>query len=182
MLKKRRASSPMSGSFRAASAERALLLVLILLASGCYKFTGGGGLPDHVRTVYIAPIDNQTTQSDLPQQIDRAIRERVPRTLGLRVAGENTANAIVRTTVTAYQDQAQNYRTGQPGQVEVLQHQVQITVNVRIIDVTRNEILFEQSLSGTGEYRPDTQTDEVARARAIEMLIQRIIDGAQSQW
>jgi hypothetical protein len=163
------------------SAERALLCVLLLVA-GCYRFTGGGGLPPEIQTVYIAPLDNQTTQADLPQQIDRAMREKVPRSLGLRPAGESTAHAIVRTTITAYQDQAQNYRTGQPGQVEVLQHEVQITLNVRFIDVSKNEIIFEQSFSGTGQYRPDTQTDEVARARAIDMLIQRIIDGAQSQW
>lgn len=180
MWKKRRASMPMSGFCRV-SAERALLFVLLIVSAGCYKFTGGG-LPGHIRTVYIAPLDNQTTQADLPQQIDRAMRERVPRSLGLRIAGESTADAIVRTTISGYQDQAQNYRTAAAGRVEVLQHQVQITVNVRIIDVTANEIIFEQSLSGTGEYQPDTQTDEVARARAIEMLIQRIVDGAQSQW
>ena len=167
--------------FCRAVAERALLLALLVVA-GCYSFTGGGGLPGHVRTIYIAPLDNDTQQGDLPQQLASAISERVPRSLGLRPAGERNADAILRASITGYQDAAQNYRTGQPGQVEVLQHQVQITVNVRIIDVRENVILFEQSLSGTGEYRPDTQTDQVARARAIEMLIQRIIDGAQSQW
>jgi hypothetical protein len=180
MSKKRRALMPMSGYCRV-SAERTLLCALLLFAAGCYRFTGGG-LPSTIQTVYIAPLDNQTTQADLPQQIDRAMRERVPRSLGLRIAGEGAADAIVRTNITGYQDQAQNYRTGDAGRVEVLQHQVQITVNVRIIDVKENVIIFEQSISGTGEYQPDTQTDEVARARAIEMLIQRIIDGAQSQW
>src|SRR5688500_16302863 len=172
----------MSGFCRAASASRTLLFAVLLMSVGCYRFTGGGGLPETVRTIYIAPLDNQTDRADLPQQIDRAMRERVPRSLGLRISGESNADAILRSSVTAYQDQAQNYRTGQPGQVEVLQHQVQITGMVRIIHVSENVILVEQSISGTGEYRPDTQTDEVARARAIEMLIQRIVDGAQSQW
>ncbi|HUF49266.1 MAG TPA: LPS assembly lipoprotein LptE [Longimicrobiales bacterium] len=170
----------MSGYCRP-TAERALLLAVALLLSACYSFTGGG-LPDHVRTIYIAPLDNDTQQFDLPQQLARAMSERVPRALGLRPAGERTADAVLRASITDYQDAAQNYRAGRPGEVEVLQHQVQINVMVRIIDVRQNVVLFEQSLSGNGQYRPDEQTDEVARARAIEMLIDGIINGAQSQW
>jgi hypothetical protein len=161
------------------------LLGVALLAGGCnYGFTGGGGFPAHVRTIYIAPLDNETIQFDLDQQIFRLMSERLPRALGVRIAGERAADAVVRATVTAYEDAAQNYRPGQQqGSVEILQHQVQVRLNIRIIDVRDNVILYEsQGITGRGEYRPDTQSDEVARLRAIETLIQQIIDGAQSQW
>ncbi|CAN5670948.1 hypothetical protein BH23GEM9_BH23GEM9_30740 [soil metagenome] len=186
-----RSSRPMSGHSRAA---RALILLapgpLILLALGVslgacnYGLRGGGGFPPHVRTIYIAPIDNETVQFDVDQQLFRLMTERLPRSLGIRLAGERAADAIVRTRVTAYEDVAQNYRPGQQvGSVEVVQNQVQIRVNIQIIDVRQNEILYESTgITGRGEYRPDTQTDESARVRAIEMLIQQIIDGAQSQW
>jgi hypothetical protein len=174
----------MSGLCRAAS--RLLPVLALALAAGAcnYGFTGGGGFPAHVRTIYIAPLDNETVQFDLDQQIFRAMNERLPRALGVRVAGERNADAILRATVTSYEDAAQNYRPGQQaGSVEVLQHQVQVRLNIRIVDVRQNVILYEsQGITGRGEYRPDTQSDEVARLRAIETLIQQIIDGAQSQW
>jgi hypothetical protein len=162
-----------------------MLAALAITAGACnYGFTGGGGFPSHVRTLYIAPLENETVQFDIDQQIYRMLGERLPRALGVRLAGERAADAIMRATVTAYEDVAQNYRPGQQqGSVEVIQHQVQVRLNLQIIDVRQNVILFEsQGITGRGEYRPDTQSDEVARTRAIETLIQQIIDGAQSQW
>jgi hypothetical protein len=173
----------MSGYFRA-SARLALTLGLVLWAGACnYGLQGGGGFPAEIRTVYIAPFGNQTVQFDLGDQIFGAMREQLPRALGLSLAGERNADAVVRGTVTRYEDAAQNYRAGEPGSVDVVQHQVQITVSVQIIDVRNAEILYEQTaVSGRGVYRPDSQTDEVARTEAIQVLIQQIINGAQSQW
>jgi hypothetical protein len=173
----------MSGYFRA-SASLAPIIALAVLVGACnYGLQGGGGFPPEIRTVYIAPLGNQTVQFDLGDEIFNAMREQLPRALGLSLAGERSADAVVRGTVTRYEDAAENYRGGQPGSVDVLQHQVQITVSIQIIDVRESVILYEQTaVSGRGVYRPDTQSDEVARAEAIEVLIQQIINGAQSQW
>jgi hypothetical protein len=173
----------MSGYFRV-SARLAHVLALALVAGACnYGLQGGGGFPPDIRTVYIAPLGNQTVQFDLGDEIFSAMREKLPRALGLSLAGERSADAVVRGTVTRYEDAAQNYRPGQPGSVDILQHQVQITVSIQIIDVRESQILYEQTaVSGRGIYRPDAQSDDVARAQAIEVLIQQIINGAQSQW
>lgn len=175
----------MSGSCRAPIRIGALL-ALAAISAGCnYGFRGGGGFPSHVRSVYIEPLENETVQFDLDQQIFLELTDRLPRAFGVRLAGERAADAIVRGRVTRYQDMAQNYRPGQAeGTVEVVQNQVEITMNIQIIDVQRNEILYEGTgLSGRGEYQPEqAQSEDVARARAIEALIQQIVDRAQSQW
>jgi hypothetical protein len=159
------------------------VLVTAVFTGACnYRFTAGGGFPSDIRTIYIESFDNETVQLELGAQVFRAISERVPRSLGVRPGGEAIADAVIRGRVVRYEDMAMT-RPGQPGTIEVLQHQVQITVAVQIIDRRRNEILWEsQSLSGRGEYRPDTQSDDVARQIAIESLVRQIIDGAQSQW
>lgn len=173
----------MSGYFRA-SARLAPVFALAATLSACnYGLQGSTGFPEEIRTVYIAPLDNQTVEFDLDDQIFSAMREQLPRALGLTLAGEQNADAIVRGAVTRYEDVAQNYRAGQPGSIDVLQHQVQVTVSIQIIDVRESVILYEQtSVSGRGQYRPETQTDEIARSEAIDFLIQQIINGAQSQW
>lgn len=170
------------GYFRASA--RLVLLALVVTTAGCnYGFRGGGGFPDHVRTIFIEPFENETPQFDLDDLVLAALNEQLPRALGVRLAGENSADAIIRGTVTRYEDVAQNYRPGQGGTVEVLAHQVRISVALTIVDVRDNVILYESTaISGSGEYQPDTQSDEIARARAIETLIQQIVDGAQSQW
>jgi hypothetical protein len=158
--------------------------VLTLAVGSCnYGLRGGGGFPSEIRTVYIAPLGNQTVQFDVGDQVFSALLEQLPRALGLSPAGENSADAVVRGTVTRYEDAAQNYRPGEPGSIDVLQHQVQITVSIQIIDVRNSIILYEQaSVSGRGVYQPDSQDEQTARTEAINVLIQQIINGAQSQW
>lgn len=172
---------PRSG--RLAIAERLLTPLAVVALAACYSFSGGGGFPDTVNTVFISTFENQTVQFDLEQQLFRKMQERLPRSLGVRVAGEGNADAIVRGRIVRYEDAAQSYRPGQEGNVDVVEHQVTIVVAIEIIQVSENLILWDsQSVTGRGQYRPDSQSDEVARDRALDAVIQQIIDGAQSQW
>lgn len=158
-------------------------LLIGLAAAGCYRFSGGGGFPDSVRTIYIAPFENRTVQFDLETQLNAKLAETLPRAFGVRPAGEQVADAIVRGRIVRYDDTATSYQPGQQGNVQVTQNQVTIVVAIEIVDVKRNLILWEsQSVTGRGQYRPDTQTDQAARITALDALVQQIIDGAQSQW
>lgn len=163
----------------------AVLALAVTLIGGCnYGFRGGGGFPAHVRTIFIEPFENRTDRFDLEQQIFRELTDQLPRSLGLRLGPEQSADAVLRGTITRYDDAAQNYLPGQAGGgVQVLQHQVQISVSVEIVDRTQNLILWDsQSLTGRGEYRPQNQTDEAARNDALQSIIRQIVDAAQSQW
>jgi hypothetical protein len=181
---KRLLSTPMSGYCRVNARIVLALTALTFAFTACYRFSGGGGFPSHIRTVFIAPIGNETQQFDIEQQIGAVLTERLPRSRGVRLAGERNAHAVVRGTVTRYENAAQNYRPGaDAGSVDIIQHQIQVTMTLQIIDVQKNEILYEATgITGRGEYRPDSQSEDVARVKAIELLIQQIIDGAQAQW
>ena len=158
-----------------------------LLAACNYGFSGGGGFPADVRTIYIEPFGNETVQVELDQQLFRKLQDRLPRALGARPGSETAADAVIRGRILRYEDVAQNYRatTGvnQPGGVDVLTHQVQITVSVEIVDRKRNVVLWDsQTVVGRGEYRIDNERDTDARNKALDHILQQIIDGAQSQW
>lgn len=164
------------------------LVVATALIAGCnYGFSGGGGFPSDVRTIYIEPFENQTVQVELDQQLFRKLTDRLPRALGGRPGSETNADAVVRGRILRYEDVAQSYRatTGQQQQsgVDVLTHQVQITIAVEIIDRKRNVVLWDSnSVVGRGEYRINDQRDTDAREQALNHILQLIIDGAQSQW
>lgn len=167
-----------SGRFARISA-----LAAMLAAAGCYSFSGGGGFPSSVRTVYIEPFENRTQQFDLETELFRKMQDALPRSLGVRPAGETVADAIVRGRIVRYEDVAQSYQPGSGSSVQVLSNQVTVTVAVEIVDVKNNVILWDsQSVTGRGEYRPDSQQDRTAWDKALDALIQQIIDGAQSQW
>ena len=161
-----------------------LLLAGISGLAGCNYGFEGGGFPPHIRTIYIAPFSNETPQFELDGRLFATLVEELPSQLGLRTAGEGAADAILRGTITRYDDVAQNYRAGQQQPAgSVVSHEVQIGISAELVDVRDNVIRWEaRSLTGRGTYDPTAQTEEIGQREAIENLIEQIIDGAQSQW
>ncbi len=157
-------------------------MLLPLVFSGCLYGFAGGGLPSHIRTVAILPFDNRTAEPSLTQEVSEAVREAVEGRLGLRPAAEETADAVVRGTISQYTaDIPLTFRAGEAGNVDVTQRRVQIAVSVEIFDQREGRMLWQRSnLQVDGEYRPP---DEPAGRRvALEKLVSDIVDGAQSQW
>ncbi len=160
-----------------------LSLVAVLAVSGCNYGFRSGSFPDHIRTVAIIPFDNATNRFELTQEIHQELLRTLPRALGVTNAGEDIADAVIQGRIVRYDMTAPLFRSGQQaGQVDVLQRQVNIRVEVELIDVVENLILWDDAgLSTQGQYL-EGESEEVGRAEAIELLIQRIVDGAQSNW
>ena len=166
------------------AAVEPLAFALLIIFAGCnYGFRGGGGLPSHIRTVFISTFENQSDNFRVPALLFDELRSELPATLGLQLAGEGNADAVVRGRVMGYRDEAQAYRPGERGNIDVEQHEVQITITIEIVDVSNNVILWDaQSLMGRGQYRQANQDPSIGEAQAIESIRQQIIDGMQSQW
>lgn len=163
-----------------------LLLTLIPLSqAGClYSFQAGAGFPPHVQTLAVLPFDNETGRFELTGEIHQALLRDLPRALGVRSAGADVADAILRGNVRRYSVDAPLYRPGVEGQgTEVIERQVTLALQVEIIDVRDNVILWEDAnLSAQGEYLEQGEVEEVGRDEAIARLVQQIVDGAQSNW
>ena len=168
----------------ARTARIALLLLCVLGMHGCFYSFKAGTFPDWIDTIAVLPFDNQTARLELTQELHDVLLREVPRSLGLRQAGEDVANAVLRGRITSYTVTVPAYRPSATGdRAEVLQRQVQVLVAVELVDMVRNEILWEsRSLSGEGQFLDASETEEVGLRLAINLLRQRIIDGAQSNW
>lgn len=148
-----------------------------------YSFRAGS-FPSHIRTIAIVPFDNETTRLELTQEIHDVLLRNVPRSLGIRQAGEEVADAVLRGRITGYDLTTPNYRPGAEGdRAEVLQRQVTIALVVEIVDIGRNEILWEdRSLRVDGQFLEASETEDAGKVIAIDLLAQKIVDGAQSNW
>jgi hypothetical protein len=158
-----------------------------LVCSACLYGFAGGGLPPHVRTVAILPFDNQTADPLLTQQVSDAIKEAFQNQLGLRLAGEATADAVVRGAIVRYEPElAESFQpAGQAAgqQVTVTRKRVQLSLNVEVYDQREGRMLWQQSgLTVDGEYDPPSQKETDGREVALKKLVKDIVDGAQSQW
>ena len=89
----RRSFRRLSGAVAASAAS--------LCVAGCIYGFAGGTLPN-VKTVAILPFDNDTPEPALTQEVSDAVRQAFEGRLGLRVAPEATADAIVRGRIVRY--------------------------------------------------------------------------------
>jgi hypothetical protein len=163
---------------------RGIVVAASVAASGCmYSFRAGSFPPEHIRTIAIEPFDNETNRFELSAELYDRLLADLPGALGIRTAGADVADAVVRGSITRFDVVTPNYTSGGAGQAaQVTQRQVSISVSVSIVDLVQNVILWESNnLTTQGEFAEGAPEDE-GRSEAIELLVQRIVDGAQSNW
>ena len=152
-----------------------------VVSSACLYGFAGGGLPSHVETVAILPFDNQTAEPALTQEVNDAVQLAMERRLGLRLASEQTASAVVRGTIVRYEPDLLLSQVPGEEQVTVTRRRVRLTLNVEIYDQVEGRTLWQRSgLVVDGEYNPPLEGQ--GREVALEKLVADIVDGAQSQW
>lgn len=163
---------------------RGAALLAVLALTGCLYHFQGGNFPEHIRTLSIDPILNDTPRLEITGELQEQLIKNLPRSLGVRPAASGDADAVVRVRITSYQVTTPNYRPGATGdRPEVLQRQVMISAQVQIVDQVNREIYWEDTgVRGEGQFLEASETEEIGRVAAIERLVQRIVDGAQSNW
>jgi len=136
--------------------------------------------------VAVLPFDNLTPEPTLTQEVSDSVRSAVQRRLGLRQAGEASADAIVRGTISRYEPDVPVAYTGAASgttnDVNVTRRLVQVTVSVEILTRDGKAIWQRSSMMLEGDYEPGQETEADARGRALSKLVTNIVDGAQSQW
>ncbi len=117
----------------------AALLVLATFLGGC-GYTAHGTLPSHINTVAVPIFQNRTAEPAIEGFITRAVVQAFSTNGRLKVVGSGQADAILHGEIISYSvtsiafDQDANVR----------QYRLQVTVNLRMRDVRRNAVLFQQ--------------------------------------
>jgi Lipopolysaccharide-assembly len=169
-------SSPSSQRFSrrttgpaARSSSRSRAVVLLLLLGGCgYSFRSQ--LAEHLKTIYIPTLSNETSEFQLAQGLtDQLTREFLNRS-SLRPGTEDKADAELKGTITGFNERAVNFESGQ--EVTVFTRQVVITLDVELLDRVENKVIWSNpNLSQFGEF-----TDSEGRDRGVERAVVKIAE------
>lgn len=161
---------------------RAAVVVLVLATlTGClYSFTGGG-LPSHIRTLAIVPFDNRTPVPDLQREISDSLRARLVGRLGLRDAPVDRANAVVRGTIRRYAVDIPVGYSAQSRAPTAVTRMLEMVLDIDVVDQTTGKSLWtRKNFQAQGQYQEGHEL--TGRARAIDQVVNAIVDGVQSQW
>jgi len=121
---------------------RAPALGLVLLAvalAGCgYSFRGN--LPDHIKTVAVPVFTNKTSEPAVESLLTSAVVQAFASNGRLRVVKPEDADAILDGEVVGYSVQSIAF----DNLANVRQYRLQVTMNLKLRDVRRNTVLFDQ--------------------------------------
>mgnify|MGYP002780400277 CR=1 FL=1 len=187
-----RRSLPRSGRrARRPASPRLAALALTLALAGCVYSFSGGGLPRHIRSVAVLPFEQEGTAAALPllgTDAQEALRNEFRRAFGIRLADEAVADAVIRGRIVDFQEPAPGVRpatggSGNTGDVNVVQRQIQLTFVAEIYDQRNDRLLWEgTSIQAVGTYQPTTEQSTRGVERALAQLAKKVTDGARSQW
>ncbi|MCE2902444.1 MAG: LPS assembly lipoprotein LptE [Gemmatimonadaceae bacterium] len=159
----------------------AVLGVALLSVTGCYGFSGGGGLPRNLKTVAIQPFDNQTAAPELQRELFDQLRNVMRDRLNLREAPEAKADLVVRGIISKYDVDLPAGASADPRQTTSTRRRLQIVIDVEIVDQTTGRSLLKKvGLSREGQYAEGGERN--GRRSALESLMNDIVEGVQSQW
>jgi hypothetical protein len=158
------------------------VLMGLVLALGCgYSFRSP--VPAHLDTVYVPTFDNETREFQLTQQLTESVIGEFLNESRLRLVGdEEDADLLVVGVIKAYDEEALAYDPGQAANPDVFSRRVLLTVDVRLEDRVRDEILWENaSLRQWGEFseeRGETREDGIARAtdKISEEILRHVVE------
>jgi len=136
-----------------------------------------------MNTAFVPPVQNDTPRFTLTERMTQSLLDAVRSKLGLQLAAEAEADLIVTARISRYSDVALNFDSREGETTQVFQRRVTITAEVEIFDTQREEMYWSsRSVTGAGEYQPETESEEVGETIALDNLVQKIVDGAQSDW
>lgn len=143
----------------------AALVILLLVVAGC-GYTARGHLPSDIRTVAIPILANRTTKPAVETEMTRALADAFATDGRLRVVSRDVADSVLEGEVTGYEllsiafDPAANVRI----------YRLLVTMNVRLRDVRRDSVLFQQQgLSEKADFRVSGQVSETIGREEIAL-------------
>lgn len=117
----------------------AALLALATLLGGC-GYTVHGTLPSHINTVAVPIFQNRTAEPAIEGFITRAVVQAFSTNGRLKVVGSERADAILHGEIIGYSVTSIAFDKD----ANVRQYRLLVTVNLRMRDVRRNTVLFQQ--------------------------------------
>ena len=157
-------------------------LCVLLTLAGCMYGFAGGGLPPNIGTMAIAPFDNQTDIAGSPQGALRSDARRAAES-GLASAMRRRSAPMRwrRERFVSYDADIPVSFSANPQQAVTARRRLQVTIEVEIIDQSNGHVLYQnKSLREEADYAERAEAD--GRKQAIAKLVQKIIEGVQSNW
>lgn len=147
-----------------------LIICIVPILSGCYSFTGGS-VPDHIKTIYIAPVADNSGYGNprYAQLLATELTDKFSRENAIS-PGDMQSDAKILVTITSIRDETAAVK---PGEVES-QRKVTVSCSAEYYDAVNKKSFWKKTFSQFENY--DVANIQTARDAAIEASVKSIAD------
>ena len=136
-----------------------ILILSILIITGCGYYSMAGSIPPHIKSIAIPLVNNQTAEFGIAESITDNIIEVFNEENILRIVDEGNADSILRGTIISLEDAPYTFSSEEA----VSEYRINITMDITWNDVDNNVDLLKKRYSGWGAYglSGDINTDGI---------------------
>lgn len=157
------------------------LLILTLLFSficGCsfYSFSPKGR--STINNIAIERFKNNTAEFGLEDKMTDQIIDALIADGNLKIVPIENAEAVLSGILTTYERKP--YNPDENDQVE--SYSIRMLFNIQLTNRTDNTIIWKDNINRIGIYNLESETEEDGQARAIELLVDDIVEKTTKSW
>jgi len=160
--------------------------LILFLFAGCSYYSVSGSLPGHIKTAAVPLFENETTETQLVEDVTEAVVDAIIANGAMKVVGEFQADAVVNGTIIDVIDEADEYSRDEVA----AQFKIRIIAHVSFYDRVKDRVIWEEErLEGWARYEAsgsavpeDSVSREEGKKKALDMLAKEIIDKTVAGW
>jgi len=156
-----------------ASGVTGVCFVLIWWIS-CCGYSTRSLLPAHLQTVHVTLIANKTLKPGLDELATQQVIRAIGSGSNLRITDKQSADLVIEGDVSGFSKTPYTYTSDQ----NVTDYKITVALKVRCVDVARNEVFWEGTVSDWATYSAYADEDgaiDEAMKKTAELLVVKIL-------
>jgi hypothetical protein len=146
------------------------------MLTGCGIYSTRGTLPAHINTISISPIQNESSEFLVAEQMSEIINRLMMEENILKISSQDIADSQLNIIVKSVTDMPYTYSVENDESERVDEWRITIKASMIWYDLKKDEPLVEKSLSGFGVYGPGVDIG----SDGIDNDNDRLVDGEDS--
>jgi len=147
------------------------------LSCGVYSFSQSS--MGDIKSIAIPLFDDQSTEGNIRERITDQLAKGFSADNTIKVAREQQADGILRGVVVSYSREPYNYTNTEV----VTEYICRISLNVQFVNRRSEKVIWEEKgMSNWGTYNADTENEDLGKSRAIDKLVEDIINKTVKGW
>jgi hypothetical protein len=150
------------------------LCFVLMLWTSCCGYSTRSLLPAHLQAVHVTLFANKTLKAGLDEIATQQVMRAIGSGSNLRISDRQSADLVIEGDVSGFSKTPYTYTSDQ----NVTDYKITVALKVRCVDVARNDVFWEGTVSEWATYSADADEDgaiDEAMKKTAELLVVKIL-------